>query len=208
MRVLIVDDSEMVRVTLEAMVKRLGHEPLPAEDGAAALAASGYDVVLLDLELPDVTGAEVAAALRARGASVPIYGISGHADAAERCREAGMDGSFMKPFRLPDIAALLGVASAHAALGDAGLVRTMLEGLVAEAPRLLAEARCANDPVEMRRLAHTLRGTLRFIDAPEAERAAADLETAAAEGSIDSAALDALGRSLDELMPRIAKLLE
>ncbi|MEE8105075.1 MAG: response regulator, partial [Planctomycetota bacterium] len=140
MRVLVVDDSEMVRNVLGAMVGRLGHEAVCVGSVAEALAADESDVILLDLELPDGTGYEVARTMRERGERARIYAISGHDGAAKSCLDAGMNGSLRKPFVLDDVANLIGVSSAYIDLGgDEDLLRTMLAGVIDEVPRLLVQ---------------------------------------------------------------------
>jgi len=208
-RVLVVDDSDMVRKVLGAMVGRLGHEAVCVGNGSDALAADPCDVVLLDLELPDQSGHDVARALRARGVTTRIFGISGHEGVAAACRASGMNGNLQKPFVLDDVAALLGVSRAFHDLGeDEDLLHTMLAGVVEEVPRLVAEARKTQDLPELRRIAHTVRGALRFLEAPRASRAAEALETAAKEGSLSPEALTALEAATNELIPRLAQLLE
>ena len=208
MRVLIVDDSEMVRNVLSAMIERLGHSALQASTAAAALDADAYDLMLLDHSLPDRPGSDVARELRARGSAVPIYGISGHVDAAERCRDAGMNGHLRKPFKLQDIATVVGVARAHTELGSAALVQVMLKGVVDELPGLVEQAAETNDVAELRRLAHTIRGTLRFIEATPARKSAARLEERAKQGVIDTEAREQLTREVDTLLPRLVELLQ
>lgn len=67
--VLVVDDEAPVRQLLKTFLARLGADALEAPDGATALAlyrqhAGSIDLVLLDVNLPDVKGTEVLAALR------------------------------------------------------------------------------------------------------------------------------------------------
>lgn len=62
LRVLVVDDDEDIRDVLVIMVKRFGHVADPASDGVEAvqaLTAHSYDVMLLDLMMPRMTGEEV-----------------------------------------------------------------------------------------------------------------------------------------------------
>lgn len=207
MRVLVVDDSEMVCRVLEAMVKRLGHTAIVAHSAADALAAGDYDLVLLDESLPDRPGTEVARELRARGSTVPIYGISGLDEGREEARDAGMDGHVSKPFRVEEIAAVLGVAKAQSELGSAQLVRVMLRGVIDEVPQLIEQARTARDPEELRRIAHTIHGSLRFVEAPRARDAAARLEREAKRGVIDDDANEELRREVEALLPRLVRLL-
>ena len=207
MRVLVVDDSSMVREVLGAMIERLGHTALLAANAAEGLAAEPCDLVLLDQQLPDRLGSEVAHDMRARGDTTPLYGISGHPDAKQRARAAKLDGCLRKPFKMKDVAALLGVAKAHRDLGDPNLVQTMLAGVIEELPRLMREADATEDTNTMRRLGHTIRGALRFVEAPRAQRAATQVEEAAKAGTIDRIALDKLREEITDLIPRLVELL-
>lgn len=207
MQVLVVDDSEMVRNVLSAMVRKLGHTAVVAANAAEALAAEDYAMVLLDQSLPDRPGSEVAEELRARGSTVPIYGITGHDNAAQLCADAGMDGHLRKPFKLQDIAALLGVAKAQVELGSAHLAQIMLRGVIDEVPKLLEQLRVSDDLAEVRRLAHTINGSLRFVEAPQARTAAARLEEHARTGAIDTEARDELAREVGQLVARLVELL-
>lgn len=72
---LIVDDHPSFRASARAMLEAAGYDVVgEASDGAAALAAIDEldpDVVLLDVQLPDMTGFDVCASLEARGAAPP-----------------------------------------------------------------------------------------------------------------------------------------
>ena len=62
-RVLVVDDNFDAAMTLDALLRSLGHETVTAYDGAQALTTAGDfkpDVVLLDIGMPDIDGYEVA----------------------------------------------------------------------------------------------------------------------------------------------------
>lgn len=207
MRVLVVDDSSMVREVLGAMIDRLGHTAVLAANAAEALAAERCDLVLLDQQLPDRPGSDVAHDMRARGDTAPLYGISGHPDAKQRARDAKLDGCLRKPFKMQDVAALLGVAKAHIKFGDPALVQTMLTGVIEELPRLIRQAGDTDDAPTMRRLGHTIRGSLRFVEAPQARRAAMQVEEAAKAGTIDHVALDKLRTEITDLVPRLVELL-
>jgi DNA-binding response OmpR family regulator len=207
MRVLVVDDSSMVRDVLRAMIERLGHDVVLAANAAEGLAAERCDLVLLDQQLPDRPGSDVAHDMRARGDTAPLYGISGHPNARQRARDAKLDGCLRKPFKMQDIAALLGVAKAHIEFGDPSLVQTMLNGVIEELPRLVGEAEETEDAETMQRLGHTLRGTLRFVEAPRARRAAEQVEEAAKAGTIDHVALVKLREEVTDLIPRLVELL-
>lgn len=104
MRILIVDDypgaAEGTRVLLELM----GHQGKTALDGTSALAAvEAFDpeLVILDIGLPDLSGYEVARAIRARNSGKRVYiaAITGWGAAEDRVRSlaAGIDEHIEKP---------------------------------------------------------------------------------------------------------------
>ncbi|MDH6214739.1 response regulator transcription factor [Streptomyces pseudovenezuelae] len=107
MRVLLVEDDEPVAESLRRGLIRYGFEVDWVTTGAAALAHSApYDVVLLDLGLPDTDGLDVCKALRERG-SVPIIVISARSDETDRVvgLEIGADDYVSKPFGVREVIA-------------------------------------------------------------------------------------------------------
>ncbi len=112
-RVLVVDDNPLVRELFVAFLTEQGALCAAAGNGSEALAQAAtdaFDVVVLDLALPDTDGAEVARRLRAedgRGRALRLVGVSAHAGAADRARAlaAGMDVFLTKPVPLGDLAA-------------------------------------------------------------------------------------------------------
>lgn len=106
MRILLVEDDDSIAAPLTAGLERDGFEVTRARTGSDALAASGADVVLLDLGLPDVDGFEVARQLRARSA-VPIIVVSARAEEVDRvvALELGADDYLVKPFGFRELVA-------------------------------------------------------------------------------------------------------
>ncbi|MBT5775363.1 MAG: response regulator [Dehalococcoidia bacterium] len=101
--VLIADDSEFMRMKLEQIVDSLGYEPLPAADGAAAPEAfkkNNPPIVLLDVEMPELSGVEVCRQIRELNAETFIIMVSSerHADIVEEAIEAGANDYVSKPF--------------------------------------------------------------------------------------------------------------
>ncbi len=88
-RVLVADDSEALRTMFREALVGEGFDVVVATDGQEALdlfhTASPFDLVLLDGEMPRLTGREVAKKLRAEGFSLPVVIVSGtkHLSAAE-----------------------------------------------------------------------------------------------------------------------------
>lgn len=105
LRVLCAEDNPYARVVLNTILVELGHRVDFAGTGEAAVAAvdsGGYDLVLMDVTLPGLDGPGATRAIRAlhgAAASVPIIGISGHADAREEraALAAGMNAFLAKP---------------------------------------------------------------------------------------------------------------
>lgn len=103
--ILVVDDNASNRDLLSRRLAREGHRVTTAEDGAAALAllaAEGFDLVLLDLMMPGMSGFEVLCRLKAdeRRRHLPVIMISAldELDSAVRCVEAGAEDYLPKPF--------------------------------------------------------------------------------------------------------------
>ncbi|MGW1613195.1 response regulator transcription factor [Streptomyces sp. NPDC002285] len=107
MRVLLVEDDEPVAESLRRGLLRYGFEVAWVTTGSAALSHDDpYDVVLLDLGLPDTDGLDVCKALRERG-DVPIIVISARSDETDRVvgLELGADDYVSKPFGVREVIA-------------------------------------------------------------------------------------------------------
>ncbi len=105
LRILVVDDQDVNRQVASGLLASLGQVATVAANGHQALRLLGhdrYDVVLLDMNMPGMDGAQVARAIRAlpggRG-SVPIIGMTGEMgrDGRDKCIRAGMDDYLAKP---------------------------------------------------------------------------------------------------------------
>lgn len=107
MRILLVEDDEPVAESLRRGLLRYGFEVEWVTTGEAALSYGGrYDVVLLDLGLPDIEGLDVCKALRDRG-DVPVIVISARSDETDRVvgLELGADDYVSKPFGVREVIA-------------------------------------------------------------------------------------------------------
>lgn len=118
-RILLVEDNEMNRDMLSRRLQRKGYEVTMAVDGrqGVEMARSGnYDLILMDMSLPEIDGWEATRQLRAAPETkvVPIIGLTAHAMAGDREKalEAGCNDYDTKPVELPrllgKIEALLG----------------------------------------------------------------------------------------------------
>lgn len=117
-KVLIADDSMFQRFSLTKVVKGLGYEVIEAKNGREcldAMAAHAPDVVLLDLNMPVLTGFDVLEALQAQKSTVPVVVISAdiQESSKERCLKMGARNILSKPFSDQKLGELLtGLTSA------------------------------------------------------------------------------------------------
>ena len=105
MKILIADDEDIVRTSLDGILKKGGsYETDFAFDGEEAVAkikTSLYDAVLLDLEMPKISGYEVLAQAREIHPDLPVIFITGKADAkkvAAAIAKSHLSGFIEKPF--------------------------------------------------------------------------------------------------------------
>ena len=108
-RVLVVDDDDIVSDVVGYKLSSMGHDVYIASDGEAGLDAARrerFDLVLLDLLMPRMSGLEVCRALRAEGSDVPIIMLTGKVleDDVEAGFSAGADDYVTKPISLKELA--------------------------------------------------------------------------------------------------------
>src|SRR5581483_11615209 len=104
--VLVVEDDASIRRLLEALLATAGHEVFLAMDGAEALDIARDqvpDLVFLDLTLPDISGWDVLAAMRALPSPPPVVLLTGDEAAVRGARAAGAAGALLKPFDIDDL---------------------------------------------------------------------------------------------------------
>ena len=114
MRVLLVEGDKETLATLAAALRYEKYEVMTAPDGRIALAmaaAQPPDVVVLDLELPDMDGYQLARELRKQAPQRPLFiaAITGQRTAADKKRaaDAGIDAHLTKPAAAASIIELL-----------------------------------------------------------------------------------------------------
>jgi PAS domain S-box-containing protein len=127
--ILVAEDNEINALLARALLEKLGHRPVIAASGSAAIecwlaaraAEAPYDRVLMDLHMPGVDGLEATRRIRAMEAAdhstrTPIIAVTANASAADRdaCLAAGMDGFLVKPFDRERLIAVLAASGAAA----------------------------------------------------------------------------------------------
>ncbi len=109
-RVLLVEDNAVNRTLAQRLLEKRGFRVTLAEDGKQAVlatAAAEFDLILMDIQMPEMDGFEATAEIRKRenlaGNHTPIIALTAHAlkEDRERCLSAGMDAYVTKPIR-PD----------------------------------------------------------------------------------------------------------
>jgi DNA-binding NtrC family response regulator len=111
-RILIVEDRDSLRRMLELALRQEGYEVVAAADGAAALARlaeRGFDLVLTDLKLPDLSGIEVLAASRQAQPRVPVVVLTGYGTVgtAVEAMKLGAFDFLEKPLEIDDLTRLI-----------------------------------------------------------------------------------------------------
>jgi CheY-like chemotaxis protein/HPt (histidine-containing phosphotransfer) domain-containing protein len=110
--ILIAEDHPVNQKLFSMFMDRLGYPSILADDGLDALekeAANPVALILMDLQMPRMNGYEAAENLRDRGFTGPVIAVTASAlsDERERCMAAGFDDILDKPFKRPEIEAML-----------------------------------------------------------------------------------------------------
>jgi two-component system, sensor histidine kinase and response regulator len=217
LRILAAEDNEFNRDLLEFMLAGQGLSPRMVVDGRAALALLErelFDVLLLDIHMPELDGFQVVRAIRKReqtaGGHLPVIALTARSrkEDREKCLRAGMDDYLTKPFTAAQLCAAIDrvvgrrpdrktdkldpidpqvlLASCGA---DAAMLQKMCRSLELRVPEHLAALRAAlhsHDAPRLREAAHKFCGLLSAFSTVAGNHAA-DLEDAAASAQLDRA---------------------
>ena len=116
LRILLVEDNAVNQVLAVRLLEKRGHSVTVAGNGKEALTAlekNTFDLVLMDVQMPEMDGFEATAAIREKEKAsrhhLPVIAMTAHAMAGdrERCLEAGMDDYITKPIRPQELSDLL-----------------------------------------------------------------------------------------------------
>jgi signal transduction histidine kinase/CheY-like chemotaxis protein len=111
LKILVVEDNDINQRVMEKMLVRLGYRVKIAEDGVAALVAYNnetFDLILMDCHMPHLDGYSTARYIREKESEkehITIIAVTANVqfDAADQCRESGMDDYMSKPVRLAEL---------------------------------------------------------------------------------------------------------
>ncbi|HEY7425900.1 MAG TPA: PAS domain S-box protein [Gemmataceae bacterium] len=217
LHILLAEDNPINQRLAARILEKRGHCVTVACNGREALAileCASFDLVLMDLEMPEMGGLQATACIRrreqGRGRHVPILALTAHAMKGdrERCLAAGMDGYVAKPVQARElyqaIAQLLPTSSVigtdvppsaifdpNEALSNAGgdpvLLRELIEVFLQDCPRMIADVRAAlqtADVGKLKRAAHSLKGAVGILGGRAAFEAALRLETLSRQGDL------------------------
>ncbi|PWC53101.1 hypothetical protein TSO221_11690 [Azospirillum sp. TSO22-1] len=218
MRVLLAEDERMTQAVAAALLRRAGHAVTVVDDGRAALEAvraQPFDLVLLDLRMPEMDGVEALRRIRAlpdrarAAVRVVVLTASAVPEDADRCRAAGADAVLAKPLRLDALLPVLeGRAAPDAAeaapVFDPAALDPMLDALppprvaalIASTLKALGDYRetlrtawAAGDRAGVGAMAHKVAGVAGVYGCLALRQAAQALERAVEAGDADPAAL-------------------
>jgi signal transduction histidine kinase/DNA-binding response OmpR family regulator/uncharacterized membrane protein len=237
--VLLAEDNAVNQRLAASLLERRGHHVTIAANGKEALAVldrQRVDIVLMDVQMPEMGGFEATAVIRGREAGtdvhLPIVAMTAHAMKGdrERCLRAGMDEYITKPLdskllcaTVEHVAMGYAVESAAPAAapvahdnllarlgGDARLLADISRLFIDDAPRYLGEIRKAidaHDADALRAAAHGLKGAAANFDASEVVGAARTLEEIGRVGDLERAEATWHGLSA-AMQPMLATLQE
>jgi len=207
-RILVVDDVAINRVFLRATLTALGAEVIEASGGTEAVeavAGTPFDLVLMDLQMPEMDGREALQEIRALGGrarTMPVVVVT--ADAMSGTREAllaeGFDGYLAKPVRRDDLASLLaGLQAAGGADADAREAPILNEAALATLRSTLGPERM---PEFLQLFLETLTETLAEVRAARSDRDKVGLRQAVhrlvgSAGALANGAFVQLGREVE-----------
>jgi CheY-like chemotaxis protein len=224
LRILLAEDNAVNQKVALHLLERLGHSADVASNGLEAIAAlerQPYDVVLMDVQMPELDGLDATRQICARWpaeARPRIIAMTANAMAEDReaCFAAGMDDYVAKPIRPEELAQALNRARPHATtsenggisldaaalaslreLGGEEFLAELIGTFLSDAPALLATLRTAREQAkteELRRAAHTLKSNGQTFGAGGFAELCRELEERARSGELDGA---------DELIDRI-----
>jgi two-component system, NarL family, capsular synthesis sensor histidine kinase RcsC len=221
--VLLVDDNPVNRELIQQQLEALGYRVDTAEDGVAALRLwleGHYEIVLTDINMPNMNGYELTQQLRARGVQVPILAVTATALASEKahCKQAGINDLLLKPLSLER----LGEAMAcHITQPSASFVKATWAGKYPEKvcrifvdsgtrdlDAILAAA-AEHDQDSLLARTHSLKGALLMLGEQDVARQCAALEQWIDDEGIEVArpGIESLESALRELLQRYAEFI-
>ena len=216
LKILLAEDNRVNQTVAVAMLSKRGHRVEVAQNGQDALRLledDVYDLVLMDVQMPEMDGLEATRRIRAgeeeTGGRVPIIAMTAHAMAGdrERCLEAGMDDYVSKPIDPTALFDAIGrvISGAsdtgsvatfdrgtalHHVGGDPAILKQLIGMFLEQGPERMDRvtgALSARDDQVLEREAHALKGTAATLGMGKLRDASYTVERLGAEGRFDLA---------------------
>jgi two-component system OmpR family response regulator len=116
MRILLIEDDRVIASALREQIESEGHSvdwAARPDEASDALATASFDLILLDLMLPDGRGLPFLRALRAKGSATPVIIMTALDQVSDRIEglNAGADDYLVKPFDLSELSARIGAVA-------------------------------------------------------------------------------------------------
>ena len=214
-KILLVEDNVVNQRLALKVLQRSGHEVSAVSNGRLACEAvdhAKFDLILMDVQMPEMDGYEATAAIRARQGTMthtPIVAMTAHAMAGDRekCLHAGMDDYITKPLKLEQLKAVIEQwafqqsepekiqakdpidlpALLRTTAGDEEFMRELIELFLADAPQRMTQLQAAVESGaadDITSAAHNLKGSSGNLSAPGLQEVFAQLEKQGATGEL------------------------
>ena len=220
LRILLAEDTLVNQKLATRILEKAGHTVAVVANGHQAIATwqrETFDVVLMDVQMPELDGFEATAAIRklesVRGTHTPIIAMTAHAMAGdrERCLDAGMDDYISKPLNVSKLHEILGGITPHGASesrvnakpvldltaalglvgGDHDLLHEVAGLFIKDADAMMTAIRnavAAGDAHALEQSAHRLKGSAAIFRAAECVELLRALEIAGTRNDLAHAA--------------------
>jgi len=239
LRILAAEDNEVNRLVLEDMLRSEGAILTCFENGRLALdhllqhGPSAFDIVLTDVQMPEMGGYDFTRAVTDFAPDLPVIGLTADAmeEERERCAVAGMVERIIKPIMVDTLATAIlrhlqprernaAVATAATSEIDQAKLMAQFDGRTAFVKRLattviashrdsaneLRSAAASGDFARVAALAHSIKGTAGNIAAPRIQDLAAQIETRFRRGEVVSIPqVDTLAAALTDLLTELTE---
>ncbi len=238
LRILLAEDNTVNQRVAVMTLEKIGHKVTVAGHGKAALEKlrnEEFDVVLMDVQMPVMSGEEATANIRqgeqGTGRHLPIIAMTAHAMKGDRERliRAGMDDYLAKPIQSAELmrvltrftpaepddmpeSELVDRAAALACMGgDANILADIAGLFLEDCPKMVAQIQAAvagQDSDALYRAAHSLKGSLGYLGARPTEALAQQLEALGRAGQMEQAPpiVAELERHVDKMRPILADM--
>ena len=234
MHILLAEDNPINQQVVRRMLGRMDHSVYVVTNGREAVEEaerSTYDVILMDMMMPEMDGMQAASTIREAGNTVHMVALTANATSRDRsmCMASGMNDFLSKPFSLDQLRAVLervpdrglhaiDPSVLHVFLSSIGddpaFLRELFQDFFADAHSCLSETHAAlasGDGPAVRRAMHTLKANSAIFGADTMAELCGRLEHLAEENDLDAIsrdmptfeeALDLVSRDIKSLMSR------